>query len=115
MYSVLRTEYKVRRVPVFCTAKHGGIGRCSERTVFHFVKHSRPTAKRICLRSPPMLSRRSLFALSCLACLSWSLPCPAQQKVSGGPLAGTEKLTAEGDIAAQMVAGIDFFLLRELE
>src|SRR5438046_10740054 len=38
-----------------------------------------------------------------------------QQKVSGPPLEGTQALTMEGDIAAQMVAGIDKFLLREIE
>src|SRR5262245_26901028 len=53
-------------------------------------------------------------ALSCISCLSWS-PCLAQQKVSGAPLPGTQPLTMEGDIAAQMVAGIDFFLLREID
>jgi dienelactone hydrolase len=58
--------------------------------------------------------RRLLLALSCLSCFSWS-PCLAQQKVTGDPLPGTEPLTMEGDIAAQMVAGIDKFLLREIE
>jgi len=62
-----------------------------------------------------MLSRRFLLAVSCLSSLSWSLPCPAQQKVDGDPLPGTERLTMEGDIAAQMVTGIDKFLLREIE
>jgi dienelactone hydrolase len=62
-----------------------------------------------------MPSRLLLLSLSCLSCLSWSLPCLAQQKVTGDPLPGTERLTMEGDIAAQMVAGIDKFLLRELE
>src|SRR5438046_6758127 len=38
-----------------------------------------------------------------------------QQKVSGPPLEGTQALTMEGDIAAAMVAGIDKFLLREIE
>jgi dienelactone hydrolase len=38
----------------------------------------------------------------------------AQEK-PGEPLAGTEPLTMEGDLAAQMVAGIDKFLLRELD
>jgi dienelactone hydrolase len=33
----------------------------------------------------------------------------------GAPLPGTAKLTAEGDLAAQMVDGIDKFLLRETE
>jgi dienelactone hydrolase len=62
-----------------------------------------------------MLSRRLLFAISCLSCLSWSLSAVAQKKVDGDPLPGTERLTMEGDIAAQMVAGIDKFLLREIE
>ena len=61
-----------------------------------------------------MLSRYLLLALSCLSCLSW-LPCLAQEKVTGDPLPNTERLTMEGDIAAQMVAGIDKFLLREIE
>jgi dienelactone hydrolase len=62
-----------------------------------------------------MLSRYCLLFFSVLSSLSWSLPCPAQQKVAGDPLPGTERLTMEGDIAAQMVAGIDKFLLREIE
>jgi dienelactone hydrolase len=61
-----------------------------------------------------MLSRRPFLVLAFVACLPWS-PCLAQEKVSGGPLPGTERLTMEGDIAAQMVAGIDKFLLREIE
>jgi len=35
--------------------------------------------------------------------------------VAGAPLAGTEPLTMEGDFAAQMVAGIDRFLMKEIE
>ena len=58
---------------------------------------------------------RFVSILSCISCLSWSLPTFAQQKVSGPPLPGTEVLTMEGDIAAQMVAGIDKFLLREID
>ena len=62
-----------------------------------------------------MIPRRSLFLLlSSLLCLSWFLPCLAAEK-PGEPLAGTKPLTMEGDIAAQMVAGIDKFLLREIE
>jgi dienelactone hydrolase len=46
---------------------------------------------------------------------SWfSSACSAQEK-PGEPLAGTKPLTMEGDIAAQMVAGIDKFLLREID
>ena len=37
---------------------------------------------------------------------------PAEQQT---PLAGTEKLTLEGDIASQMIDGIDQFLLRKLD
>src|SRR5436189_6373963 len=54
----------------------------------------------------------SIFLLSCL---SWSLPCLGQEKVSGPPLPRTQPLMMEGDIAAAMVAGIDKFLLREIE
>src|SRR5262245_53973824 len=61
-----------------------------------------------------MPTRRHLLALSCFLCFSW-LPIHAQEKVTGDPLPGTAPLTLEGDIAAQMVAGIDKFLLREIE
>src|SRR5204862_5556617 len=61
------------------------------------------------------LASSHLLLLSCVSCLSWLAPCLAQQKVTGPPLAGTAPLTMEGDIAAQMVAGIDKFLLREIE
>src|SRR5262245_8178853 len=58
---------------------------------------------------------RTVFLVWCISSLSWFLPCAAQEKVSGLPLEGTQPLTMEGDIAAQMVAGIDKFLLREIE
>jgi dienelactone hydrolase len=64
------------------------------------------------------MSRFRLAAvISFAAWLSWSaaLVCPAQEKVSGPPLAGTQPLTMEGDIAVQMIAGIDKFLLREID
>ncbi|MCA9267325.1 MAG: hypothetical protein KDA41_02590, partial [Planctomycetales bacterium] len=35
--------------------------------------------------------------------------------LNGLPLAGTEALTMEGDIAAQLVAGVDRFLLRKID
>jgi hypothetical protein len=40
------------------------------------------------------------------------LPCPA---LAADPLPGTKPLTDEGDLAAQMVAGIDKYLMRELD
>src|SRR5205814_8204571 len=57
----------------------------------------------------------SLAFFLALLPLAWPVPCPAQEKVSGPPLAGTQPLAMEGDIAAQMVAGIDKFLLREID
>ena len=59
--------------------------------------------------------QRILLAVSFTLCLSWSLPSPAQENKPGEPLAGTKPLTMEGDIAAQLVAGVDKFLLREIE
>lgn len=58
---------------------------------------------------------RLLFLAAFIACCSFGGQGVAQQKVSGPPLEGTQPLTMEGDIAAAMVAGIDKFLLREIE
>jgi len=58
-------------------------------------------------------------ALPCLLCVAlcslWLPRCLSQEIKLGEPLAGTKPLTMEGDIAAQMVAGIDKFLLREID
>src|SRR5262245_22762728 len=43
-----------------------------------------------------------------------TLPCRAESGNDEKTLDGTKPLTMEGDIAAEMVAGIDRFLLREL-
>ena len=56
-----------------------------------------------------------IFLLSCYSCHSWLPSALAQEKVTGDPLPNTQPLTMEGDIAAQMVAGIDKFLLREID
>jgi dienelactone hydrolase len=56
----------------------------------------------------------ALVSCACL-CFSSATLSLAQGPGSGEPLAGTQRLTMEGDIAAQMVAGIDKFLLREIE
>src|SRR5262245_38547775 len=68
--------------------------------------------------------RCSLLLATCLCLLSscsfdssdlwFASACSAQDK-PGEPLAGTKPLTMEGDLAAQMVAGIDKFLLREID
>src|SRR3954447_7500430 len=68
------------------------------------------------------MRRPSILLLSCLLWFvlpenppsRFGLVC-AQEVVSGPPLAGTQPLTMEGDIAAKMVAGIDKFLLREID
>src|SRR6476659_8965314 len=62
-----------------------------------------------------MAKHLALFVIALISCLSWSTIAYSQQKVSGPPLAGTQPLTMDGDIAAQMVAGIDKFLLREID
>src|SRR6187401_2764743 len=69
------------------------------------------------------LSAALLFCAS--SCFSWPSPAIfAQDKpapvteIKGDartPLAGTKKLEMEGDIAAQLVDGVDKFLLREIE
>lgn len=53
----------------------------------------------------------SLCVLLLLVAVAVSWAAMAQ----GEPLAGTEPLTMESDLAAQMVAGIDRFLLREMD
>ncbi|MBI3861674.1 MAG: hypothetical protein HY290_07240, partial [Planctomycetia bacterium] len=54
---------------------------------------------------------------SCLVLLAFSCPLFAQDHNTpkGPPLSGTEALTLEGDISEQMIAGVDRFLLKELE
>ena len=78
---------------------------------------------------PTMSCRYSLSAVLLFAsslCFSWPSPFavvaqdkPAPVKEIKGdertPLAGTKKLEMEGDIAVQLVDGVDKFLLREIE
>src|SRR4051812_38706676 len=54
------------------------------------------------MRSPRLLLTSALL-------LTLAVPLHAD------PLPGTKPLTTEGDLAAQMVAGIDKYLMRELE
>src|SRR5215471_20898678 len=53
-----------------------------------------------------MLTRQFFLTLI----LTFSVSCP----LFAEPLPGTKPLTMEGDLAAQMVAGIDKYLMREL-
>src|SRR4051812_13153601 len=78
--------------------------------------------------TPTMTRRYSLSALLLCAssCFSWpsasslaaeDKPAPVKE-IKGDsrtPLPGTKKLEMEGDIAAQLVDGVDKFLLREIE
>ena len=54
--------------------------------------------------------RSKLVAISGIGAALWLTAAQAQE-----PLPQTEPLTLEGDLSAQMVAGIDKFLMRELE
>jgi dienelactone hydrolase len=63
--------------------------------------------------------RRSITALFVLAALVQGMgmlcAAPPREITAGPPLAGTQPLTLEGDIASHLVAGVDRFLLRKLE
>ena len=48
-------------------------------------------------------------------CLISAVYLPPASAADPQPLAGTELLTIEGDIAAQLVAGVDKFLLRKID
>ena len=66
------------------------------------------------------MKRTMTISLCCLLILHvFPVDLPAQQIAAAHPpaaaLPGTKPLTMQGDIAAQMVAGADRFLLRELE
>ena len=68
----------------------------------------------------PSIARHGLLSLglSLLSLAALAQDKPAEKfalNPPGEPLAGTKPLTMEGDLAAQMVAGVDKFLLRELE
>src|SRR5689334_15918672 len=61
------------------------------------------------------LAAALLFASS--LCFAQDKPAPVTE-IKGDartPLAGTKKLEMEGDIAAQLVDGVDRFLLKEIE
>src|SRR2546426_578083 len=61
---------------------------------------------------------RSLTLLSPLVLLApwlWAATVQAEDAPRGRPLPGTRQLEAKVDLAEQMVAGIDRFLLREIE
>ncbi len=60
------------------------------------------------------VSRRGVF-LALIVILAGSAVARADEARPGAPLPGTAPLTADGDPAAQMVDGIDKFLLRETE
>lgn len=57
--------------------------------------------------------RLRLQPVPCIGLIAFLLLPPSM--LTAQPLPGTQPLTVEGDIAAQMVAGADTFLLREIE
>ncbi|MGO9924320.1 MAG: hypothetical protein ACLQIB_57735, partial [Isosphaeraceae bacterium] len=58
-------------------------------------------------------SPRLAFLFGLLFSISDASRAPAQQ--SGPPLPGTKPLTMSGDIASDLVAGVDRFLLRQID
>jgi dienelactone hydrolase len=63
-----------------------------------------------------MRTARLALALLTATLLAGAGRCDEPKPVKDGePLPGTQKLTMEGDIAAQLVAGVDRFLLREID
>lgn len=52
-----------------------------------------------------------LHAMLSLGFFCWASSCLGQDDV----LSGTQRLTQQGDLSAQMVAGIDQFLLRQID
>src|SRR5262249_4148048 len=78
---------------------------------------ARPPARKDTTMRPtrPLLA---LFAtLLLVAAVPAADPQPEEPKAvkDGPPLPGTKPLTMEGDIAAKLVAGVDKFLLREID
>ena len=59
----------------------------------------------------PIARERLPFSIAALLAFLLSHPASAQDAT----LAGTSPLTTEGDLSAQMVAGIDRFLMREID
>lgn len=61
------------------------------------------------MKASKIIGPGKLSSLVCLGASAWL--CGAQ----GQPLAGTSPLTMEGDIASNLVAGVDRFLLRKID
>ncbi len=55
------------------------------------------------------------LVIGMLIAIHWIGPLSVAQEKQVAPLPGTQPLTFEGDIASQLVAGVDKFLLRKLE
>src|SRR5262245_37234232 len=74
-------------------------------------------ARRACGACPRIHERPPMKLQLALALLIVALPTLAtgQEKKEVVPLPGTRPLTMEGDLATQMVEGIDRFLLKQIE
>jgi dienelactone hydrolase len=62
----------------------------------------------------PNRSASPVLVLAGCAAVSWALQVPAAAQ-SGSPLPGTKPLTMTGDIASELVAGVDRFLLKQID
>src|SRR5262249_33714959 len=77
-----------------------------------------PRFRRACAAPAPEKYdvRRELAAAFVLAVLARAAAgAPPKEIKDGPPLPGTESLTLQGDIASQLLAGVDRFLLRKLD
>ena len=56
------------------------------------------------------------IVIFCAVCeLVWFTHGPSAAQEPGSPLAGTKPLTMTGDIASELVAGVDRFLLKQID
>jgi dienelactone hydrolase len=58
---------------------------------------------------------RVIFLVGLLGIVAQERPAAAQDREAGPPLPGTQPLTMTGDIASELVAGVDRFLLRQTD
>ena len=80
----------------------------------HFIRHLPPPSKG---GKEYRASIDARFADGAIAARSWVLfsARPVAGQEAGAPLPGTKPLTMTGDIASELVAGADRFLLKQIE
>lgn len=84
------------------------MNHCIDRFAF-----CRPMAERLLQPVGRISATSVVVGLAILGCLL--LDAPGQSQEPRPPLQGTERLTMEGDIASELVSGVDRFLLKQLD